>query len=117
MAVARATTYAETQNPEWSSTPVTILASHSAGEDHAAHDVHLPQLHGPGTLPALVVAAALAPGLGSMRPCADQAAIDRRAARHGVDAVAPQLMADGAGAPAGMGPAQLEDGGLDLQAI
>ncbi len=45
---------------------------------------------------------------------AQEAAIDRRAPGDGLDALAAQPMADGARAPAGVLPAQLEDAGFDL---
>ena len=54
--VARSTTAAITQNREWSSTPVTILASRTtpvttSTSQHAADDVDLPQLHRPRPFP------------------------------------------------------------------
>ena len=59
-------------------------------------------------------AAAFAPGLGVDETVAHQAAIYRRAPGDRVDAVVVKAVAYGAGPPAGMGPAQLDDGGLDL---
>ncbi len=76
---------ADTQKREWSSMPVTIFASRAVGQTHAAHHVHLPQLHRPGPLPALVVAPLAPTGLRGDQTVADQAAIHRRAPRHRVE--------------------------------
>ena len=83
-------------------------------EHDAAHHVHLPQLHGPRTLPAaeLVTATASAPELD--QAVAAQAPVDRRTRRGGVDPEAAELVLDPAGSPAGVFPSELADQGLGL---
>ena len=61
---------AETTNREWSSIPDTTFSLGPIGEAHAAHDVHLPQLHRPGPLPPPVVRPPSPPlTRGSTSPC------------------------------------------------
>ncbi len=85
------------------------------GEVDAPDNVHLPQLHRPAPLAALVVGTATAP-LGRLdQPVADQGPVHRGAPRQRVDALPSQTVEDRARPPARMGPAQLDDGGLDLR--
>jgi hypothetical protein len=51
----------------------------AACEPHAAHHVHLPELHGPEALPAAVVLALAAPPVRLDQPVAQKAAVDRGA--------------------------------------
>ena len=48
---SRGITLAETQNREWSSTPVSALALVPSASAKSAHNVHLPQLHRVPTFP------------------------------------------------------------------
>ena len=87
----------------------------AVGEAHAADDVHLPQLHRPGPLPTLVVGLLATPRLRGDQPVTDQAPIDRRAARHRVDALTTQPVADRARPPTRMLDPHLHDPRLDLR--
>jgi hypothetical protein len=91
------------------------LRLHPTGQHDAADDVHLPQLHGFLTLPALVVLA-LAAALGGFdKPVPGQDPIDGHSGRDPAGAaVAAQLELDPAGTPARMCPAQLAHRGLHL---
>ena len=82
-------------------------------ELHAAHDVHLPQLHGPGSLPALVVASLTATLRGLDQAVAHQRPVDRGAAGQGDDLLLGEEVADGLGSPGGVLTAQGADPGLD----
>jgi hypothetical protein len=93
--------------------PGDDLALGTVGEQDAAHHVHLPQLHGTGVLPALVVVQPAPPGLGVDQPVADQAAVDRGPGGR-LGEFSAQLGQDGSGAPARMGSAHGHDPGLDL---
>ena len=84
------------------------------GEQDAAHDVELPQLHGPVPFPAHVVLALAASGLGIDQTVADQRPIHPRQRRQGLEAVPSQLVDDRGRPPAGVEPAQLADPHFDL---
>jgi hypothetical protein len=93
-AVARRTTDAQTTNREWSSMPVTTFTSLPSDRVHAAHHVHLPQLHRPAPLPPPIVGA-LAAALDRVdQPVADQRSIHRRAARQRQHLLPRQLTQD-----------------------
>jgi hypothetical protein len=61
--------------------PGEHLALPAVGQQHAAHDVELPQLHGPAALPSLELTIAAATGLGVDQPRAFQGPVDPRARR------------------------------------
>ncbi len=85
----------------------------AVGQVDAPHHVHLPQLHGPGALPALVVPSA-APALGRLdQTMAHQRPIDRRPPGNRIHAFVVEAVADGARAPGGVLATKLEDAGLD----
>ena len=89
------------------------LALGAIGQEVATHDVHLPELHGPGALPALVVRA-LSPALrGLDEPVPDQGPIDRRARRQRLGPCVTQPPEDRPRSPAGVRSAHLHDLGLD----
>src|SRR5665647_3369816 len=87
----------------------------AALELHAAHDVHLPELHGAHPLPAPVVLAALATALRIDQAMAHEAAVDRGARGQRSDLLTAEVVSDGARAPAGVGAAQFDDARLDLR--
>ncbi len=100
---------------------VAVDARHDLGlapidEADAAHDIRLPQLHRPAALPTLVVAALALPSLGADLAMANQTALDRRASRQRVDALALEPEQDRARPPARMRPAHLHDPRLDRRA-
>jgi hypothetical protein len=67
---------------EWSSTPVTTFTLAAAGQQDAADDVHLPQLHRQVPLPPLVILTTPATRDRVDQPVPDQHPVDRRQARH-----------------------------------
>lgn len=86
-----------------------------AGQPDPAHDVHLPQLHGPIALPAPVVGAASSPLAGLDELVADQRAVDRRPRRDRLQVPAQlpgQLMPQPPRSPPGMLRAPLADARL-----
>ena len=78
--------------------PGDHLALGAVLEEHPTHHVHLPQLHGPRPLPALVVLEPSSSGLGLDEPVPDEAAVDRRAGG-GLVQLPAQLGQDGPRAP------------------
>src|SRR5439155_17917526 len=83
-------------------------------EQGSAHDVHLPELHGPVPLPPAVLIPALAPPPELDQAVALQAPVDRGAGRDRAHAGPPQMVLDAAGPPPRVLPAELADHGLDL---
>jgi hypothetical protein len=83
------------------------------GEEHAADDIHLPELHRPGSFPALVVGAPLAASLHLDQAVTDQTAIDRGPPRHRHHPVTLEAIPDRARPPPRMLAAQLHDARLD----
>jgi hypothetical protein len=89
------------------------LELEAVGQPDAAHDVHLPQLHWPGSLPASVVGLATPAGAGLDEPVAQQRTVDAGEPWR-VDAGPGQFVGQPALAPVGMPSAQLAQVGLDL---
>ena len=81
--------------------PITIELT-AVGEMHAAHDVHLPELHRACALPALVVLGLPPARLGVDEAVPDEAAVDRRVSRSGAHPLAGQAVGDGARARGGV---------------
>ena len=85
----------------------------AVGQIEAAHDVHLPELHGLGPLPPLVVRSGSLAGGGLEEVVTDQGPIDRRPARQRCDSFPSQVGADGPRSPPRMGAPHLDDPGFD----
>ncbi|HEU4397321.1 MAG TPA: hypothetical protein VFU54_05720 [Actinomycetota bacterium] len=83
-------------------------------EPDPTHDVQLPQLHRPGSLPAPVVGLASPPGLGLDQAVAHQGPVDAGQPRWWVDSDPDQFVGEAALAPVGMVSAQLAQVGFDL---
>ena len=83
-------------------------------QEHAAHHVHLPQLHRAIALPAAELVTALASPPQLDQTVALQAPVDRRARRDRLDAETPELVLDPARSPPRVFAAQLADPRLDL---
>ena len=111
---SRGISRAETQNREWSSTPVSALAVRPVGQHEPAHDVHLPQLHRRAALPPLPRSGAppAAPGVDQARPgpAPDRPPDSRRQRRH---ARPGQLDHDPPRTPRRMQPTHLQHPDLD----
>ena len=95
--------------------PETILTSDPSARRTPPDDVHLQQLHRFRPLPTLVIGSCPLAGLRRDQPMADQTAVDRRTARHRLDAVTDKLMADRARTPLRMRDPQLHDARLHLR--
>ncbi len=93
--------------------PETSLSSRPSLSLHAAHDVHLPELHGLQAFPAAVVLALATALLGIDQAMAHQAAIDRGARGLALELLPRQVVGDRARAPARVGEAHLDDARLD----
>src|SRR5271170_4020613 len=82
-------------------------------QEEPTDDVHLPQLHGPRALPALVVRALLLSTLRLDQPVTHQGPIDRRATRQRVSALSQQMGPDRSRTPPRMGEAKVHDPRFD----
>jgi hypothetical protein len=85
----------------------------AVGEQHTTDDIHLPELHRPGPLPALVVGALLAASLRLDKAVTNKTAINRRPPRHRHHPVTLEAMPDRARPPPRMLTTQLHDARLD----
>jgi hypothetical protein len=83
-------------------------------QEHAPHDVELPQRHRGVAFPARVVLPPAAPPLGVDQAATDQDPIHRRHRRHWHHPRASELIGQAARTPPGMLPAQLTHRGLHL---
>ena len=83
-------------------------------EHDAAHDVHLPQLHGPIAFPATELVASFLPPPEFDEVVPLEAAIDARATRQRVDTLFAELVQDPQRSPAGVLAADLADHRLEL---
>jgi hypothetical protein len=82
------------------------------GQPDSTHDVHLPQLHRPGSFPAPVAGLGPSAGAGLDEVVADQGAVD--AGEPGrVDPDSGKLVSEAALTPIWMAPAQLAQAGLN----
>ena len=84
-------------------------------QHHAAHHVHLPQLHGTLPLPPTELVPALATTSQLDQGVALETPVDRRAGRDRIGSEAGQLVLDTSRSPARMLPPQLADRSLDLR--
>jgi hypothetical protein len=84
-------------------------------QQDAAHDVHLPQLHGPVPLEATKFITPLLAPAQLDEVVTLEAAIDARATRQRIDTLATEFVQDAARPPAGMLATQLADQGLELR--
>jgi hypothetical protein len=74
----------------------------AVGQPDPAHDVQLPQLHGPAAFPAAVVGLSSPSWFGLDETVADQGPVDAGQAGRWVDAVTDEFVGQAALAPAGM---------------
>ena len=86
-------------------------------EIHPAHDVHLPELHGPGAFPATIVGPLAPAGLVGDEAVPDQAAVDGGAGGDRRETLLGELIAQGEGTPVRVLGAQRDEAGLDLGGI
>jgi hypothetical protein len=91
------------------------LALGAVVEEDPADNVHLPELHGARTLPALVGAQPLALLLGLDEVVAHQGPIDGHVRGHRFDLLAPELVLETDRAPGGMALAQCDDPRFDFR--
>ena len=83
-------------------------------EEHPSHHVHLPHLHGTLPLEAAVLVSPPTSAAELDQPVALEAAVDRGAGGHGVNAGFGELVLDPPGTPPGMLPSHLADEGFGL---
>ena len=93
--------------------PGQHLALLSVGEQDAAHDVQLPQLHGSTAFPPLEPTIAAATCLWVDQPCPPQGPVDPRARGHRLHAGSGGLVHEPAWAPVRVTPSGLEHPDLD----
>jgi hypothetical protein len=90
------------------------LRLRAVGEEHPAHDVHLPKRHRLVSLPAQVTVPGAFPGAGLYEPAADQDPVGAHPRRHRLSPEPAQLVDDADRAPLRVLAADLADRGLDV---